>query len=294
MSDDIIESIISADAGAEPAQPDEQQGEPSAPEEEAQPQAQDNQGDGEAQEGEGDGEGEKKPEPKPYQKRINEITRARREAEARAANLEKLVLDMAQGRQQSDQSQPQGQKEPVAPKPPREEDYPDHAAYQEALLDYKVDLRIAERESRERQSREAEQRQAEQAQASQEGQRRAAKMVEAARAKFADFDDVVLANKDLKITPVMVDAMGLEEKHGHDVAYYLGKVPEEAARIAALPPAHQVLEIGKLAAKIETAGRKKITKAPPPAKPLGGRANAAVDLGKGSIDDFMKARNKKG
>lgn len=291
MSDDIIESIISADAGAEPAEPDAQpQGDPSAPEEEAE--AKEDKGEGEDQEGEdADQEDKSKGRKNGVQRRIDELVREREEERAERRRLAAILEQTVSGGK-ADQSQ--GQKEPVAPKPPREEDYPDHAAYQEALLDYKVDLRIAERESRERQAREAEKRQAYLAQASQEGQRRAAKMMETARAKFADFDDVVLANKDLKITPVMVDAMGLEEKHGHDVAYYLGKVPEEAARIAALPPAHQVLEIGKLAAKIETAGRKKITKAPPPAKPLGGRANAAVDLGKGSIDDFMKARNKKG
>lgn len=292
MSDDIIESIISADAGAEPAQPDEQQGEPSAPEGEAKPQTQDDQGDDEDQEGE-DAEQEDKPKGRKtgIQRRIDELVREREEERAERRRLAAILEQTVSG---GKTDQRQEQETPAAPKPPREEDFPDHAAYQEALLDYKVDLRLAERESRDRQAREAEQRQTEQAQASQEGQRRAAKMVETARAKFVDFDDVVLGNNDLQITPVMVDAMGLEEKHGHDVAYYLGKVPEEAARIAALPPAHQVLEIGKLAAKIETAGRKKITKAPPPAKPLGGRANAAVDLSKGSIDDFMKARNKKG
>ncbi len=291
MSDDIIDSIISADAGAEPAEPDAQpQGDPSAPEEETKPQ--DDKDDGEDQEGE-DADRTDKPKDRKngVQRRIDELVREREEERAERRRLA-AILERTVSGGKADQSQVQ--KEPDAPKPPREEDYPDHAAFQEALLDYKVDLRLAERESRDRQTRETEQRQNEQAQASQEGQRRAAKMMETARAKFADFDDVVIANKALEITPVMVDAMGLEEKHGHDVAYYLGKVPEEAARIAALPPAHQILEIGKLAAKIEAAGRKKITKAPPPAKPLGGRANAAVDLSKGSIDDFMKARNKKG
>lgn len=281
--------ITSADTGAEPVEPDEQQqGEPSSPEEEAQ----DQEGQHEGEDQDGEGEGEKKPEPNPVQKRINEITRARREAEAEAAALRKLIIEREQSRSAPESEQkPEG---PQPPAPPKQEDFADYAAYQEALLDYKVEVKLYNRDLEARQRVQADSQQAAAARQQQESQQRAARMVESGRTAFDDFDDVVMA-PDVRITPAMVDAMSLDAKTGSAVAYYLGKAPEEAARIASLPPVQQIMEIGRLAEKISaSANKNKITKAPPPAKPVGGgRVTTQTDLSKVSIDDFMKARNKK-
>ena len=45
------------------------------------------------------------------------------------------------------------------------------------------------------------------------------------------------------------------------------RVECEAARIAALPPARQVMEIGRLAERIAVSSKNKTTKAQPPIKP---------------------------
>lgn len=275
--------IISPDAEAQTAVPDEQQGETSPPEEDSQGQAEETAQDN-------DGEGEKKPEPNPVQKRINEITRARREAEARAASLEKLVLTLAQGQQPGQQTSPQASPETQEEQPPKESDFQDYAAFQRAQLLYEARQTVRAEMHAANERAQAGTKQVEQARQQQESQQRTAKLVEAGRDKFEDFDDVVMGDH-VRITPVMAEAITLDDAVGADVAYYLGKKPEEAARIAALPAARQVMEIGRLAERISSgANKNKITKAPPPAKPVSGRSRAVVDESKLSDEAWMQKR----
>jgi len=284
MPDDNDIDIISPDAEGDPAETDEQHGEPSPPEEGAPEQETAGNDDptGDVP------EEEPKPKENAVQKRINEITRARREAEAEAAALRKLIVEQqARGQRQV---QPQDD-QPQPPAPPKQEDFPDFAAYQEAMLDHRVEAKLFEREQQARQQAAAERRQAQQAQAAQEGQQRAVKLVEIGRSKFDDFDEVALGDH-VRMTPAMVEAIGLEDKVGPDVAYYLGKKPDEAARIAALPSARQIMEIGRLAERIST-NRNKITKAPSPIKPTGGRAKVVVDESKLSDAEWLRRQEAK-
>ena len=62
--------------------------------------------------------------------------------------------------------------------------------------------------------------------------------------KYADYDDVI-NNPKAPISPVMAQTIMLDN-NGAEVAYHLGKNPNEAARIAALPFAQQVTEIATL------------------------------------------------
>jgi hypothetical protein len=284
MSEDT--EIISPDAEAQTAESDEQQGETSAPEKEAQ--TQEGLGEGEDQDEEGDGE--KKPKPDPVQKRINEITRARREAEARAASLEKLVLNLAHGQQQGAQASSQAAPEQQEEQPPKESDFQDYAAYQRAHMLFEARQAARAEFHAERERAQAGSQQAEQSRQQQESQQRAGKMIESGRAAFDDFDDVVMGPA-VRITPVMADAMAMDAKIGSSVAYYLGKAPEESVRIAALPPVQQIMEIGRLAEKISaSANKNKITKAPPPAKPVSGRSRTVADESKLSDDAWMRKR----
>lgn len=286
MPDDNDIDIISPDAGGDPAESDEQHGEPSAPEEEAQ--GQETEGDDDPV-GD-DAEGEPKPKESAVQKRINEITRARREAETERDTLRKLLIEQRQAQDQ--QSKPAEPQAPQAPVPPKQEDFPDFAAYQEAMLDHRVEVKLFQRDQQARQQTEAQQRQTSQAQATRESQQRAAKMIEAGRGRFEDFD-VVALDPSVPLTTIMAEAISLEDSVGPDVAYYLGKKPEEAKRIAALPPAKQIMEIGRLAERITAAGKKNITKAPPPIKPTGGRAKVVVDESKLSDAEWLRRQEAK-
>ncbi len=90
-----------------------------------------------------------------------------------------------------------------------------------------------------------------------------------AREKFADYDSVVF-NPDLRITPQMAEVIK-ESEVGPEVAYHLGANTSEAARIAALPPLRQAVELGKIedrliAAKAEPKPQP-APRNPPPAPP---------------------------
>ena len=103
---------------------------------------------------------------------------------------------------------------------------------------------------------------------------------EAARAKHADFDEVVAAQADLPMSPAM-KAVLVGSDQGAELVYYLASHPEEAKRIAALPPVRQIHELGKLESRLEAvhsgpaAPVVPISKAPAPIKPVGGDATTS-------------------
>lgn len=95
---------------------------------------------------------------------------------------------------------------------------------------------------------------------------------EKAKAEMPDFDEVI-ANENVTITETMGMAI-LNSDHGPKIAYHLGKNPAEAARIAALSPARQLLALGAL--EVTLNAPPKTTTAPDPITPIkGGRANPA-------------------
>lgn len=65
--------------------------------------------------------------------------------------------------------------------------------------------------------------------------------------KYEDFDEV-LNNKSVPISGIMADTM-MEAPGGAEAAYFLGKNPTEAAKIAGLSLPQQVLEVQKLTSK---------------------------------------------
>lgn len=109
------------------------------------------------------------------------------------------------------------------------------------------------------------------------------KWIEAAKAKFEDFEEVALSN-DIPIADPTVIAIK-ESDYGADIAYYLGQNPEEAKRIANLSPLGQAKAIGKIEARFEKEAEaeekpaappppKKATTAPKPPSRVSGRGNA--------------------
>jgi len=83
---------------------------------------------------------------------------------------------------------------------------------------------------------------------------------------------------------------------GSEVIYHLGNTPDEAARIASLPPLKQASELTRLEAKLTAPPPpKKLTASPPPVEPINGRGGkASVDLNDKSvpIDVWMREREK--
>lgn len=172
--------------------------------------------------------------------------------------------------------------------PPREEDFGgDPVAYERALIRYEARKETrAEFEAQEK-------RRTEEARERQLAEREAAfsKRVETARERFEDFDAVAF-NDATPINDAMAEVIWSSEK-GPDLAYHLGSHPDEARRIASLPPIQAARELGLIEAKLSLPQRRTATNAPNPIKPVGGGgASAPVDPNKLSYEEYRDARMK--
>lgn len=101
--------------------------------------------------------------------------------------------------------------------------------------------------------------------------------------KHADFEQVI--NSPV-FTPEMRDAI-FDSEQGPEVAYFLGKNPAEANRIAGMQPAQMLREIGRLEARFSAPNQRAISSAPSPITPVTGTAGAPKDPEKMSTAEFM-------
>jgi hypothetical protein len=199
----------------------------------------------------------------PEEKEQDEKPKKKDRLQGRFDKLTKEIYDLRA--QLADKPAAQEPKAPVADGKPKIDNFDSLEDFQEALTDWKLDQRESAKVQVEKQ-RES-QRQAEQAR----------QRIEQARSKYEDFDEVAL-DPSLRVSQAMYDVM-LESDTGADVLYFLGNNPTEAERIAKLSPASAAREIGKIEAKLEAKPKAepKVTKAPPPVKPLAGRAAPSFD-----------------
>lgn len=167
------------------------------------------------------------------QKRIDELTRARHEAERKAAYWEGKASAQPVAETETDPAEAR----------PNQDAYQSYEEYIEALADWKVSTRI--KTERARILEEAQQKTVAE---------RFEVQVKSAREKHADFDHVALGDHWLP-TGDLADAIR-QSNDGAEQAYLLGahflEKPEEWARIANLgSTTAQVLAIGRLQAKLE-------------------------------------------
>jgi hypothetical protein len=108
------------------------------------------------------------------------------------------------------------------------------------------------------------------------------------RQRVPDFDAVAL-NPNLAITPVMADAIR-ESGRGAGIAYYLGKNPAEASRIAALPAVSQATAIARLEGRLG-AGAVSVSRAPEPVSTLsGGSGGGGKTLEDMDFEEYRRTR----
>lgn len=160
------------------------------------------------------------------------------------------------------------------------------AAYNDNLLKKAVPGMVEQAVQRYRQSDVANRQQAEMAQLAEAFSGREAE----AASRYSDYE-AVAHNPDLRISPAMATAIQLSDK-GPDVAYYLGKNPAEAARIAGLNPIAQAAAIGRLEAKFLTVVKKKTTSAPEPVRAVGNKGVVAKAPEKMSTEEYRAWRAK--
>ncbi|MGL5179400.1 MAG: hypothetical protein ACRC8N_14950, partial [Aeromonas veronii] len=164
------------------------------------------------------------------QDRIDELTRARREAE-RDAEYWRI-------RAQADApaQKPQGDSRPVRDNFGSDDDY------QEALVDWKVDQRMKQSETRNAQMREAEQK------AGDFDSRK-----NSFREATPDFDDVVNAI-DAPVAGHVAEAI-FEHPKGPQIMYELAKNPEMIEKLNSMKPMHVAFELGEIAGKASASAK---------------------------------------
>lgn len=214
--------------------------------------------------------------PKGVQKRLDELTRLRYEAERRAEQERQERLEWQRRAMGQQTQQPQTAK-------PTVDQYQTYEDYLEALSDWKVEQRLVSERA------EAEKRQAEEA--NRRKTQTYIERAESARSKYEDYDHVAHGGH-WSPTEEMKESI-LESDYGPDIAYYLGSNPEEAQRISRLSSSAQHRELGKLEARLSMpAPKPKPTKAPEPIKPAGVKAKADKDPSEMSDSEFAEWRRK--
>ncbi len=210
------------------------------------------------------------PKKKSAQERIDEITRARREAEREREYWKQVALAKEKT------EQPPIQK-PLSFLPPRPtlDQFETTIAYEDALFTWRDTVK-------EIQTRVVRQQEAQSVSLQTFNER--AKTV---REVHEDFDEVI---ESPVFSPLMRQTL-LNSENGPEVAYFLG-LPENkttADKIRSLPVEMQPYELGRLETKLLLAKEtKKVTQAPSPIKPVGMTGGEVkVDPSKMSTEEWM-------
>lgn len=237
-----------------------------------------------------DGEHDPEPVKDGVQKRIDELTKKRREAERRVSELE---AELEQHRRAAGGETEQAAQLTERPDP---DDFETYEEYEEALVDWKIDQREAKKQADDEAARQ-------ERETTSKAARLNTAMMDGAAA-YPDFDQVT-RNPALQFSQAMAEA-ALETDDPTEIIYHLAKNPEESARIARLSPLAAAREIGKIEAaltknketdsgsdaekELEQAKRK--TKAPDPINPLKGNEVVKKDPAKMSMKEYAAAREK--
>lgn len=212
------------------------------------------------------------------QERVNEITRARREAERRADSLERELSNLRQ--QVPAQHQPQSSQGA-----PKLEDYDyDMSAFGVALTEYAVTQAQTQAESRIQQR--TQQEQAQKLQRSFED--RAVKYA----AEHPEFDEAVSSlTKTVQFRPEVVETISASE-HGPAVVHYLAQHLDEADDIARMPAHLAAAQIVRIESRVSATKPKPVTNAPKPTPVLGGGAAATKDPDRMTTEEWLAWRRK--
>jgi len=222
-------------------------------------------------------EGEETDRGSPRDRRIDRLTREN-----------ELLKQQLAGMQPKPAAQPETPKPQEAPGKPKLHDYKTLEDYQEALTDWKLDQREAQKK--------AETQQAEAKTAAEKIEAAWSKSQDNARAAHTDYDELIVSVKAPEGPGVAAARQAmLEDENGGEILYHLASHPEELKRIAAMSPVSAVKEIGRLSVTLApptaTAGNPKPAKAvsgaPRPPAPL---SRPSAGTGKKDVMDEEFAR----
>ena len=198
------------------------------------------------------------------QRRFNELTAEKRQLMEQNARILSLL---------ERQGQPQA---PQAPKDaaPQREQFSDYESYVEARAAYAAEQKAAAKVSEFVRAIQAQDHQARTAQQTSQFVTKLQSDLVKVRQELPDYDDVVSNLDGIDAPPAMTQAILDSESPGR-VFHVLGQNPDEARRIAALPPMAQIKAIAKIEAGLKPS-TPQVSKAPAPGKPLGAKSGASA------------------
>lgn len=213
---------------------------------------------------------------KGVQPRIDELTRARREAEREAAYWRQVASSTAGSAEQA-----------ANQKPTREQFGDDNDAYVEALTDWKATQAVSKALQTQAETRQQETR------ATAFDERQAA-----ARAKLADYDEVV-GSSDTPLSKHVQEVI-LESDQGPELAYHFARNPDVLMRLNGMSPTQAAREVGRIEASLASpapaaAPAVRTTQAPKPANtgPVAGRATTR-DISQMTHEEYRAQRKQQG
>lgn len=214
----------------------------------------------------------------------------RREAKERAAQ----ELRESEAKRREAEERLRSIKEAGAKIPaPKESDFNSFEEYQAALSAHHavrmLDGREAQKLEAEAAAHYAQAEQVRQRQAQEDALNWQAQMAEA-KAKYPDFEAVALNDA----LPISNDLAGFIRGSdvAADVAYYIGKNPEQAARLSGMSPVEMARAFGRLEATVSAPKAKTTSSAPDPIIPVKGAGSSTRDPAKMSIEEYRALRQK--
>jgi hypothetical protein len=176
--------------------------------------------------------------------------------------------------------------EAVKPKP---EDFKTVQEYDDAVIEWKVDQKLAQKEQEKAQNARAE----EAKRVKEDFSKRIADTMK----ELPDYEEVTGA-VDVELPPHITSHI-IESDVGPLLGYHLAKYPDELNRILKLSPIRAIAELGKLEAKLEkpkpqlkvVESTKEVSKAPAPITPIEGKTTPVVtDPSKMNFDQLLAHR----
>lgn len=220
------------------------------------------------------------------QGRIDELTRARHEAEREAAYWK----GRAGTETQPGQAPPSAAQAATAK--PTPDKFSDYGEYVEALADWKADEKVRQALG----ARDQAEQQRQQALQQQERARTWGERQQAARQALPDYEEV-MATADTPVARHLFEAL-IDSENGPALAYHLAKHPDEAQRLNGLAPLAAARELGRLEARLSgspaAATAKPVSKAPAPITPVTGGRSTEPDMAKVGMDEYVQRRKAQG
>jgi hypothetical protein len=204
--------------------------------------------------------------PDGVQKRIDELTKARRSAEREVEYWKRIATQKAQ----------------TEDKEPTPDQFENYDAYIKALATHAAKMAVssAATETASQHVRTAEDSIWE------------SKLAEA-QSHIPDYKDIVGASEQ-EVAPHVVQAIRTAE-HGPELVYHLAKHPALATRLNELSPMGAAIELGRIEATLGAPPPPKpASNAPEPIKPIAAARNVSVNLETAEMTDYIAARRKQG